>query len=155
MRVSDALSGALFVLAGVALAWHAAGFPKTAVQAYGPGFFPALLGILLALSGLLLILRGLIQRQALLMVPDWARRPRGWLQLAMLPGVVVAYLWLAPRLGFLAAAILPSGALLAWLTRRPALGLGVAALSALVIWLMFAKVLLVPLPAGPLESLLP
>lgn len=154
MRVSDAVSGAVCVAAGAALAFHAASFPRTAVQAYGPGFFPALLGIALAASGLLLIGRGLAARQPLLALPDWVRRPAAWARLATLPACVLAYMALAPVIGFLGAASLPTAAMLAALTHRPALSMAVAVGSALAIWLVFAKLLLVPLPVGPLEALL-
>ncbi|MCC7281696.1 MAG: tripartite tricarboxylate transporter TctB family protein [Acetobacteraceae bacterium] len=154
MRVSDTLSGGICVLAGAALAWHAAGFPKTAVQAYGPGFFPELLGMLLGICGVLLIVRGVSERQPITDLPAWTRSPAAWARVALIPACVVAYLELAPRIGFLGAATIPTAIMLAILSRRPWLSLLVAAGSAVAIWLMFAKLLLVPLPAGPLEMLL-
>jgi hypothetical protein len=45
--------------------------------------------------------------------------------------------------------------MLAILTRRPLLSLVVAVGSAIAVWMLFARVLLVPLPVGPLEALLP
>jgi len=154
VKVSDTVSGALCVLGGVALAWHAGGFPRTAVQAYGPGFFPQLLGVLLAACGVVLVLRGVAQRQAAVAAPDWARSPAAWARVALIPGAVLAYLGLAPAIGFLGAAVLPTAIMLAVLTRRPVLALLVALVSAAVIWLVFAKVLLVALPQGPPERLL-
>jgi putative tricarboxylic transport membrane protein len=158
VKVSDTVSGTLCVLGGAALAWHAGGFPKTAVQAYGPGFFPQLLGVLLAACGVVLVLRGVAQRQAAAAtadaVPDWARSPAAWARVALIPGAVLGYLGLAPAIGFLGAAVVPSGIMLAILTRRPVLALLVATLSAAGIWLVFAKLLLVALPEGPPERLL-
>jgi putative tricarboxylic transport membrane protein len=155
MRVSDTISGLACVLGGAALAWHASGFPRTAVQTYGPGFFPGLVGLLLAGCGVLLMLRGIGQRRPAIAVPDWSRSPAAWARVALIPACVLAYLVLAPRIGFLGAASIPTAIMLAILTSKPALSVLVATGSAIAIWLVFAKVLLVPLPIGPLEMLLP
>lgn len=153
MRLSDTLPGTLCVLGGAALVWHAAGFPQTAVQAYGPKFFPQVLGVLLAICGVLLLLRGARAPGGAL--PAWVKSPAAWARVAMIPACVLAWLWLAPRIGFLGAATIPTAIMLLVLTRRPAISLAVAAASALVIWLVFGKLLLVPLPRGPLEDFLP
>jgi putative tricarboxylic transport membrane protein len=150
MRLSDTLPGALCVAAGATLAWHAQGFPQTAVQAYGPGFFPTVLGALLATCGVLLVLRG--ARAPGPKLPGWVTQPAAWARVAMVPACVVAWLWLGPRIGFLGAAIIPTAIMLAVLTRRPLLSLAIAASTAMAIWLLFAKLLLVPLPVGPLEA---
>lgn len=155
MKLSDAVLGVLVMLGGAALAWHAQSFPRTPVQAYGPGFFPTLLGLSLVLCGALLAARGLGARQPVLALDAWARSPAAWLRIALVPGVVLAYLALAPRAGFLAAAALPTFLMLAFLTRRPVLSAAVAAGTAASMWLVFAEILLVPLPRGPLEALLP
>lgn len=155
MKLSDAVPGALCVLAGVGLAIHAAGFPRTAVQAYGPGFFPGLLGLLLAACGVLLVARGIAGRAAAPAGPSWIASPHAWFRVALVPACVLAWLWLGPRIGFLGAASIPTAIMLAILTRRPLLSVAVAAGSAIAVWVLFARVLLVPLPVGPLEALLP
>jgi putative tricarboxylic transport membrane protein len=155
VKFSDGIFGLAFAAFGGWLIVHAAGFPTPPGNAYGPGFFPTILGAALAIAGVVLALPSLLARDPLLVLADWARSPGGWLRLAMVPGVVLAYLALAPRAGFLAAATLPTALLLAWLTRRPLLGIAVAAGSALAVWFVFGTLLLVPLPRGPLEALLP
>lgn len=155
MKLSDAALGLLVMLAGAALAWHAQSFPRTPVQAYGPGFFPTLLGAALVVCGGLLAARGFSRRAPLLVLERWARSPAAWLRIALVPAVVLAYLALAPRAGFLAAAALPTFLMLAFLTRRTVLSAAVAVGTALAMWLVFAEILLVPLPRGPLEALLP
>ena len=67
---------------------------------------------------------------------------------------MLAYLGLAPAIGFLGAAVVPTATMLAILTLRPVLALLVATVSAAGIWLVFAKLLLVALPEGPPERLL-
>ena len=99
-------------------------------------------------------IRDYLRERRLFIGAAWTASPAAWLRVLAVPGAVVAYLLLAPHLGFIPAAALIIAAL-AWQLRRPlpmALALGVAA--SLSIYLVFTELFLVPLPAGLLEGLL-
>lgn len=55
----DVLLGVALAAAGLYIAFESARFPKIPAQAYGPGFFPQLVGYLLSASGVLTAARAL------------------------------------------------------------------------------------------------
>lgn len=57
IRQQDFLAGLLFTLVGGAFAWVASSYPLGNSGRMGPGFFPLLLGAMLALLGNILMLR--------------------------------------------------------------------------------------------------
>jgi hypothetical protein len=58
----DFFSGLLFIGIGAAFAWGAATYRIGSSASMGPGFFPLMLGILLAAMGLVIALRALLVR---------------------------------------------------------------------------------------------
>ena len=67
MRVKhqkDFWSGVMFVLAGLAFAGLAQRYPLGSAQRMGPGYFPTLLGGLLAILGLVIAIKGLARDAA-------------------------------------------------------------------------------------------
>lgn len=60
----DFWSGVLFLVAGAASVWVARAYPMGTTMRMGPGYFPTVLGGLLALIGLSLIVRSLLQAAA-------------------------------------------------------------------------------------------
>ncbi|MCX8100950.1 MAG: tripartite tricarboxylate transporter TctB family protein, partial [Geminicoccaceae bacterium] len=112
MRLGDLPLGLLVLALGVAVWLGAQQFPTMAYFRYGPGFFPGLIGILLAACGLVLVLQGLVAggRARWFEAAAWTRTPRHLVDLALVAGAVVAYALLADRLGFL-----PTAFLLLWI----------------------------------------
>ncbi len=140
---------ALALLAGAVL-WSARDFPVVPGQKFGAGFLPTLVGAGLLLCGVGLMLRSWRARA----VPRAIGRAAGtehFGSAAVIMGVIVAYIGLADRLGFLIVA--PLGLLatfralrVAW---RPALlwALG----GTVLVHFAFYKLLRVPLPWGVLR----
>ena len=72
----DFFAGLLFVGAGGAFAWGATAYPVGQAANMGPGYFPLVLGLLLAAVGVLMMARALaFQAGAVVRVGPWAWRP--------------------------------------------------------------------------------
>ena len=158
MKFNDALWGALLMVFGGALLLHVRGFPTIPGQKVGPGLFPGLLAVGLALCGVVLVVRGLRQRASIsagaawFSVPDWARSPRHVLAFAVLVAVNLLYLLGVDRLGFVVAGFVYLAALM-WVLRVPPVRIvPIALVLTLAIHFCFYKLLRVPLPWGVLQS---
>jgi len=104
----DFFSGLLFVLFGAAFAWGSTTYRVGTSASMGPGYFPLLLGLVLAFLGLVILLRSLVW-QGLNSVTEtdrvgaWAFRPLFFIIAAnVLFGVLLGGL---PRLGLPAAGL--------------------------------------------------
>jgi hypothetical protein len=95
----DFWSGAIFFVAGVAFVGFGRHYPMGTAMRMGPGYFPMVLGGLLALIGLSLIVRSLLQPG-----PGVGRLAYGKLALVTLSNVLFALL--LRRLGLAGALIL-------------------------------------------------
>ena len=155
VRLPDLLTGSALVALGLAVLWAAQGFPSDYGLA-GPGLFPSVLGAGLALAGLIIAASGLRQAQSREKADRaWMRHPRAWAALLVVPGGLAAYAMAAPLLG---SALVGSGVVaamaVAWGRRVwEAVLLGV--IATLFFHAVFAMLLRVSLPAGPIEALLP
>ena len=153
MRVSDAVSGALVALLGVAIAAYAQTFPSRPGMAFGPGLFPTIIGTALALSGAALVWQGLRRAGRMLELPDWARAPRQVLGLLLLFGLFAFYILLVDWLGFVLTAFVILAAFQSWFGIRLQVALPVAVLASIGLYVGFSRLLAVPLPLAYLETL--
>lgn len=157
MRFNDALSGSVLLALAIFVWVTAAGFPKLAGAPYGAAFFPQVLAVLLGLAALMLIFRGLKawrNGEAVIQAGAWARNPARWLGLGLIIGALLLYAGISSSLGFHVTVFLIAIVLMLYLGVRLWLAALVAAIAAIVLWLFFARVLLVPLPGGILTSIL-
>lgn len=156
MRFNDAILGLVILLGGLAIVLRASTFPATHGQAYGPDFFPSIIGTGLILSGLGLIVAG------------WrARAVTGWVDVAghrldrlvdagLVLLAILAFILFLDRLGFVLTAGIGMYVLLVrfrgghWLASL----LITVALVLVVDW-AFRAMLLVPLPQGVILPRLP
>jgi len=146
-RRPDPLAGLALLLLAL-FAWLAAGpLPFGTLHQPGPGFFPRSLAALTGAMSLLLLLRGLSTG-----APDvrglWPDRP-GALRVLLLLLVLLAYLAALEPAGYLLATAGLFLVLLRWVGRRswPQTA-GVTLLAAGGSYLLFARWLMVSLPAG-------
>jgi putative tricarboxylic transport membrane protein len=157
MRINDTVFGAVLLALAASIWIAAAGFPKMPGTQYGPGFFPQVIAVGLGIGGLMLLWRG---RQALLAgeriasIGPWARHPSRWLGLLVIVGSLLFYDQAADILGFPIVGLIIGIVFMAYLGvrlwRAAVISLGMV----VVIWLLFARLLLVPLPGGPLTPYL-
>ncbi|MSU89231.1 hypothetical protein GE300_06305 [Rhodobacteraceae bacterium 2CG4] len=155
MKADRLFLGLLIVLVGVALIASSFEYASLPGQAYGAGTMPRVVGSFGILLGLALLVQGWRQgaaRQRFARA-DWARDRRGLAVLAVLLAVVV-YILAAGAIGFIpvAGTLLVVLMLLGRVRVLPAVVVSV--IASVTVYVVFSRFLLVPLPGGPLESLL-
>jgi putative tricarboxylic transport membrane protein len=146
-RNPDVLSG-LILLAVAAVAWIAAGsLPFGTLHQPGAGLFPKSLAILLWGLALALWFRGL-GAEAVVDARLWPDRA-GLLRVAIMCATLVAYVLALETAGYLLATAGMFLILLRWVGRRPwSTTILTAGLAAAASYLVFARWLMVSLPAG-------
>jgi putative tricarboxylic transport membrane protein len=149
--LNDRALGLLAIAGGVSIIAGTLGFREVPGQPIGSAFFPRIVGAAAIVAGIAQIAAGTGGPPAT--PPDWMRG-RGALRALAVVGAVVGWLLLAGPLGFLpTTALVVAGLALALGARAlPAAAVGVAAAAALHV--IFASLLRVPLPRGPVEALL-
>ena len=157
MKANDAITGGIFLAVAIFAFVYAGTFAALPGVKYGPDLFPRLIALLMGLGGVALIVGSLRQsgRLSLFTLADWAQKPRSHLILASVVASIVFYIVASERLGFLLSAFLMLGGLLA-ATRGASRLLSSAAIAAIVtivIYLIFARLLRVPLPMGAIEMM--
>ena len=155
MRVNDALFGAALCLLALAILWQAARFPAMPGQSFGPALVPGVLAGGFLLCGLGLVVSGLRARgEGPLVAPGaWAREKGRIVDAGLVLGGLVALVALWDRLGFLIGGTLYT-ALLVYRFHGGgvARAVVVAAVACFVVDWGFRRLLLVPLPMGPLTG---
>lgn len=149
MRRIDRWVGVGLALLGVVVFWSARSFPNVPGQKLGAGFLPMIVGAGLTLCALALLRRGRRADGA-----DAPARERGAEHpgsAAVIVGVVIGYLLLAERLGFLLVAPLGLFAIFLALRVRWTHAIWWAVGGTIVVHVAFYKLLRVPLPWGVLR----
>lgn len=159
MTFDDIVLGLLVALLGGAVLWIAGGWQPMAGMAYGPGFFPGLIGAGLVICGAALVIGGLRARLAgrggpPLRLDAWWGRPLALARAGAVIAAVIGYLLLAPLLGFLLTLFLVAIGLFAILAVRWWLALLLALVTPAVLFYVFGTLLRIPLPRGPIETLI-
>jgi len=149
MRISDSLVGAGFLGAGALAIATTVGYPAGHGGGVGPALFPRVTAGIMMVLGALLMIRGLRAKDTSETV-DWRGLHRNPLFLNALSviGAAVAYILLVDRLGFLVMGSVMVFALMWRLRVRPAKSLLVAVVFTTVAYLLFGKILRVPLALG-------
>jgi putative tricarboxylic transport membrane protein len=148
MRVNDAVIGALLVVFGGAVLVYIRNFPTLEEGYPGPALFPKILSILFIVAGLALIVQGAKSRLPVITVDRGRFTPRRIINVAFVLGVVVFYIYVSEPLGFILTTAIILFALTKWLRVPIVQSLIVTVGVTLVIYTLFAKLLLVPLPWG-------
>ncbi len=150
MHLSDRVTGAVLVALGGLSAWGGSRLPAVPGQDVGPAAFPMIIGFGLVGCGLLIAfgIGHSFEEEEEGSAPGWLYGLR-----ALLPPVLLLlYVLLVDRLGFLLTA---AGLVLMMafaFGARPRLALPLAVLSPVGLHLIFGKLLRVPLPDGLLAA---
>ncbi|MBK0023847.1 tripartite tricarboxylate transporter TctB family protein [Ochrobactrum sp. S46] len=150
--MTQRLVGAGFALVGIVVVIMAVQLPQPLAAtriAYGPGFFPLLLGIVIAASGTWLALAG--AGRAIDEVEGERYSLRAFAKPAVVFLAALTYVFFSQQVGFLILAPIILMSLL--LLGRVSIGLSlvIAMATAIIVYIVFAKILLVPLPLGLLS----
>ncbi|MDB6177261.1 tripartite tricarboxylate transporter TctB family protein [Paracoccus sp. Z330] len=154
MKINKHLIALLVAIGGAALILSSYAYPALPGQSYGAGTMPFLIGVMGVLLGAALFVQaGRASWNGLIRFTLAAAGPQAWGAVATLVAVV-AYILLANWTGFIAIATLLLFLLMlqgkvVWTMAAP---LSVVASS--LIYVVFSRFLLVPLPSGPIEALL-
>jgi len=168
VRVNDAISGAVLVIFAAAEIAYTRTFPSLHGQSYGPDLFPALIGVALALCGVLLIFRGLLARRnpadpngltngngsKWVDVSNIADSRHARINALLIIVFLFLYITLSDLIGFIPISLCTIAFLLYRLGSSIIVACTIAIVATAVIQLLFAKILLVPLPAGLLKGFL-
>jgi putative tricarboxylic transport membrane protein len=157
--------GAVLVVFAIAEIAYTRTFPSLHGQSYGPNLFPTIIGVGLFACGCILIVRGLLARRAQstqasssdgahwIDLSNMAESKSARINALLVILIPLLYVLLSDQIGFITISI----AAIFILLYRLGSSLLVAALLAVattaVLQILFAKVLLVPLPPGWLQGL--
>ncbi len=149
MKINDTIVGAGFVVAGALIIVGTLNYPSLDAGHPGPSLFPRLLGGLMAVFGALVGVGGLRARDATEEVA-WLRlyRNSAFINAVFVLGAVVTYIVMVGRIGFLLMGTLILSVLMWRLRVRPLTALVVAIVFSNFVYLLFAKILRVPLAGG-------
>ena len=137
----DFWAGAFYVALAFAVFWFGSGLATGSSARMGPGYFPTVLGAILALLGLASVVRSFIR-------PGEGVEPIAWKPLTFILGATVLFGLLLERLGVvIALAVLIVVSAMASQHSRPN-AVSIAALVGIVVFcvLVFVKGLGVPMP---------
>ena len=141
---SDQISGVVFVLIALLVAWENRAFPVGSLSTPGPGYMPLMLAIALGVFGLLIASRG--GASPLFNSIDWSEGKRG-IVLLIACGVAV---FLLERIGYRLTMIALLVFMLGVVERKRPLPTVLVALGfAFISHFLFATLLKVQLPLGP------
>jgi putative tricarboxylic transport membrane protein len=148
MRVSNTAIGLFLIVFAAAVLWHVQSFPTLDNGYPGPALFPSVLAVLFIFCGAGLIFQGIRQRENLLKFDIGGLTLSGFLNIIFVLGAIICYIFLAEYIGFLIFSFAVLLALMKWLKVKTHSSILMALGVTFVIYLLFAKMLLVPLPWG-------
>jgi putative tricarboxylic transport membrane protein len=155
MRLPDRVTGLFLVGLGAAAAYGGWQLPPVPGQPVGPNVFPLVIGSGLALCGLAIafgIGRTFEEKEEIIPLEAGQTRPPQsrlyGLRALLPPALLLFYVAVADRLGFIITAAIIVFVTATALGARWRLALPLAALAPIGIHLIFSKVLRVPLPIG-------
>ncbi len=157
MRINDAVIGAVLTALAIFILVYAQLLPPMLGQPYGAGAFPTVVAVGLGAFSILLAIKAWRVRTPdtrWIEVADWARTPRTQINFLITLAVILVYVFLSERIGFIPLSI---AILLVLFIRQgvPLLrGVTIAVAATLAIQVAFADLLRVPLPRGVLTEIL-
>ena len=150
MRINDAILGAVLLTFALVIFGYARTLPAMPGQDVGPDVFPKLISGGLGLFSLVLIARGLDAWSSgpAVALSEWARSPKRLGRLALCILLVLFYILVSERLGFLPTAAILLAMLFLAMSVAPLVAIPLATGLTLAVHLLFYSVLKVPLPWG-------
>ena len=148
MRVSNTAIGVFLIIFSAAVLWHVQSFPSLENGYPGPSLFPSVLAVLFIICGIGLIIQGVKKHEKLLKFETVSLTLPGLFNIFFILGAIVCYILFAEYIGFLIFSFAVLLILMKWLKVKTISSVLMAFGVTLVIYILFAKILLVPLPWG-------
>ncbi len=148
MRINDAVIGAVLLAFAIAMFAYARTLPAIPGQEYGAAVFPVLVAMGLAGCGVVLIASGFRHWQGAVTWSDWAKTHHAWVRLVVIFALILAYIVVAPALGFVPTSIAILLVFLLMMGVRWWIAAAVAIAATILIQQTFVGLLRVPLPLG-------
>lgn len=158
MKFSDITLGVSFTLLGLAVLVHGQQMKTSPFFQYGAGFFPSIIGSLLAVCGVILLIKGirltLVQQGGfwLIQAGPWMRDRERVINFVLVPLLVVAFIAAIESVGFPLCSVLLVGLLCQRFSGRPLLSWVTAVLVTVFLYLFFQQLMSVQLPMGVLTD---
>ncbi|MGE8360658.1 tripartite tricarboxylate transporter TctB family protein [Pseudomonas sp.] len=156
MKFSDIALGVFFTALGLGVLFSGQQMKVSPFFQYGAGFFPSIIGSLLALCGVILLVKGVrtagVSGFWLLQAGPWLRDRERLVNILLVPVLIVAFIALIETLGFIVSAILLVGILCQRFSGRPLVSWVTAVLATLFLYVFFQQVMSVQLPMGVLTD---
>lgn len=148
MRVSNTSIGLGLIVFASAVLLYTRTFPTLQKGYPGPSLFPNVLAVLFIIAGITLVAQGVRSGERIIKF-DTSRITRsGLINILLVLGAIVFYIYLSDFLGFQISSFILLFGLMKWLRVSTRWSLVMACGITLAIYLLFAKMLLVPLPWG-------
>ncbi|MBD2750449.1 tripartite tricarboxylate transporter TctB family protein [Microvirga sp. BT688] len=148
MRINDAIIGAVLLAFAIAMFAYARTLPAIPGQEYGAAVFPVLVAMGLAGCGVVLIASGVRHWQGAVAWSDWAQTHHAWVRLVVIFALILAYIVVAPALGFVPTSIAILLVFLLMMGVRWWIAAAVAIAATILVQQTFVGLLRVPLPLG-------
>ena len=148
MRTSNTAIGLVLIVFACAVLINVQSFPKLDNGYPGPALFPEVLSALFIFCGIGLVIQGIRKREKVLKFDLGNVSLAGWINIVFVLGAVACYIFLAEYVGFLIFSFVILMILMKWLKVKILPSLVMSIIVTLSIYILFAKVLLVPLPWG-------
>jgi putative tricarboxylic transport membrane protein len=148
MRVSDKLIGMALSVFACIIFIQIIHFPTLGNGYPGPALFPGVLSLLFLIAGICMIVRGIRNQEKCWQCDFGSIGKRGASNILLVLAEIVCYIFLADIVGFIILSTILLFILMKWLRVGTLLSAGMAFFISMLIYGLFAKLLLVPLPYG-------
>ena len=148
MRVSNTSIGLGLIVFAIAVLFYTRTFPTLEKGYPGPSLFPNVLAVLFIIAGIALVVQGVRSGERIIKFDTSSITRSGLINVLLVLGAVVFYIYLSDFLGFQITSFILLFSLMKWLRVPTRWSLVMASGVTLAIYLLFAKMLLVPLPWG-------
>ncbi len=149
MRFNDAVIGIFLITFGALVLFLTKGFPTLSKGYPGPSLFPNVLAMLFMITGSILIVQGVRSKRPWLKLSN-SLRGKPLANIVAVIAVIIAYIYLSDLLGFLILSFILLFLLMLWFKVELLWNLLMASSVTVLVYLLFVKLLMVPLPGGPL-----
>ncbi len=148
MRVSNTAIGLFQIVFGIAVFLYARTFPDLENGMPGPSLFPAVLAVLFIFTGIILVVQGVRSGERVLKLDTSELSRSGIVNILLVLAIILFYILLSDLLGFQIISFVILVFLMKLLNVSTRWSLIMAGGVTFIIYILFAKMLLVPLPWG-------